>query len=165
MPSRKSLESPIPAKQLVWSKPRRILPNRRQQGAQYIEGHRYFRVVAEQIDKARAEELKKNPRSADELGLSAEDVAAAKNVDADGVKAEAKAVDAYADVDGLEPVTKEWMNKAPPQVRQFLDQTATETEAVKQQFNEAVGHAHVWGQAAVVAIAPELAEHSAGALG
>ena len=51
------------------------LANRRMEGAKFVEGYNVERV-AETIDAKRADELKKNPRAADELGLSAEDVAA-----------------------------------------------------------------------------------------
>ena len=68
------------------------IANRRQETSKFIDGYNIERV-AEQIDAKRADQLKVNPRAADELGLSAEDVEAAKAADAkDGAKADPLAI-------------------------------------------------------------------------
>jgi hypothetical protein len=56
------------------------LSSARVTAAKFVEGTNLSNI-AEQVDKARAEVIKTNPKAAEELGLSAEDVEAAKKAD------------------------------------------------------------------------------------
>jgi hypothetical protein len=122
---------------------------------------------AKAVDKLRADALEANPKAVDELGLSKEEVAAAKAVKTEeAVQDEPAAMEAkqapsepdpYLDaIEGLEPETREALKK--PQVRQFLETYAAEGEQVKQAYTDGLNNAQQFGQAAILALAPELAQ-------
>ena len=121
---------------------------------------------AREVDKMRADALAANPKAADELGLSKEEIAAAKAAKAEEAtqaepavmeaKQESAEPDPYDLIEGLEPETREALKK--PQVRQFLETYAAEGEQVKQAYTDGLNNAHQFGQAAILALAPELAQ-------
>jgi hypothetical protein len=125
------------------------------------------------IDGMRAEVLEANPEIAKELGLSKEEIAAAKAAKAeeaspsefnDAARAEmAKQAteeptsdDIYSNIEGLEPETREALKK--PQVRAFLETNAAETDQAVQSYKTGLQTAHSFAQAAVVTLVPELAQ-------
>jgi hypothetical protein len=115
------------------------------------------------IDKMRGEALKANPEIAKELGLSKEEIAAAKAAEATSADAPVQEVraeqsseaDPYDAIEGLEPETREALKK--PQVRQFLEQNASETEQTKTAYSVGLNNAQAFAQSSLMAIAPELA--------
>jgi hypothetical protein len=118
--------------------------------------------VSRFVDTIRAEALAENPEIAKDLGLSKEEVAAAKTVEVEAAAPEAPAQqsepDPYADIPGLEAETNEWLKKAPPQGKQFLEQNAAETDRAVETFKAGVTQAQTFGQGAMLALAPELAQ-------
>ena len=133
-------------------------------GAQDVERARSVSSdFASEIDKMRADIIKANPAVVEDLGLSAEDVAAAAKADAIEAKADARPSveqttdpDPYADIPGLEAETKEALKK--PQVRQFLETNAAETDRAVQAYSSGLNNAQQFAQASLVALAPELAQ-------
>jgi hypothetical protein len=124
-----------------------------------------------EIDRMRGETLKANPEIGKELGLSKEEIAAAKAAEAakaeptpsetneaarDYMAQQTSEPDPYDAIEGLEPETREALKK--PQVRQFLEQNATETEQTKQAYSVGLNNAQAFAQSSLMAIAPELAQ-------
>jgi hypothetical protein len=131
-------------------------------GAQDVERARSVSAdFAKQIDLQRAEVLKANPAAVEELGLNSDDIEAAAK--ADEAKPDARPsveptteVDPYEGIQGLQPATREALKQ--PQVRQFLETNAAETDQAVQTLKTAANNANTFGQAAMLAIAPELAQ-------
>ncbi len=125
---------------------------------------------ARAIDEMRAAHLEVDPKAAEEFGLSKEEVAAAKAAKAAKAekaaqdepaaieaKQESPESDAYDSIEGLEPELKEVLRKS-PQARQFFENYAVEGERVKEAFTAGLNDAHQFGQAAILALAPELGQ-------
>lgn len=140
--------------------------------SRYVEGTN-LAGIAEQVDKARAEALKAHPKAAEDLGLSAEDVAAAKKAEGEVAEAEpvrhARARPDPIDgepVQGLDPEVAKALEH--PQVRQAIQEELTKAETAQRSYGEAINTAFTYAQAGVVDHFPELAnlpiEHWEGAL-
>jgi hypothetical protein len=127
--------------------------------------------IARYVDGMRAEVLEANPDLAKELGLSKEEIAAAKAAKAEEAfeataqtrpnesvepTSEPDADDPYSNIEGLEPETREALKK--PQVRAFLETNAAETDQAVQSYKTGLQTAHSFAQAAVVTLVPELAQ-------
>jgi hypothetical protein len=124
--------------------------------------------IARYVDGLRAEALEANPEIAKELGLSKEEVAAAKaatdepkqDATADTQKSTAAAQEAsddpYADVEGLEPETREALKK--PQIREAIEREINKAAETQQAYSAGLQSAQQFGQAALLALAPELAQ-------
>jgi hypothetical protein len=115
---------------------------------------------ANQIDKARGEALKNNPKAAEELGLSSEDIKAAKEAADDGVVTDpAKPDSADVAFEGLDPkVAKVAKAFQDPDVRQAAEELFAATDAAQQRHAAAVSHANSYAQASLVDAIPELAQ-------
>jgi hypothetical protein len=124
---------------------------------------------AKELDRSRGELLKANPELAKEqLGLSDEEVAAAEaaKAEADGekpaaIKAEKNAQpedepSPYDSVEGLEPATREALKN--PQIREAVEKEFSKVAEAQTQYAEGLKGAHQFGQAALLAVAPELAQ-------
>jgi hypothetical protein len=128
--------------------------------ATYTEGTN-LNNLADQVDKARAEALKNNPKAAEELGLSQADVEAAK---ADGESKEAdKSMKASPDpapsdgaVEGLDPVVAKALEH--PQVRAAIAEELGKAETAQRSYANAVNYANQLAQATLVDAIPELAQ-------
>ncbi len=110
------------------------------------------------VDQRRAEAIKDNPALAEELGI--DPPPKGENFE-DNKKSGEKAADnnqpdPFDSIEGLEPETREALKR--PQVRQFLESNAAETEQAVQSLKVAVSHNQTFGQAAILALAPELAQ-------
>lgn len=119
-----------------------------------------------EVLKQREALLKANPDLAPELGLDAEETLA----EAKAAKAEAATEaaptearqapqaepDAFDSIPELADETKEALRK--PQVRQYLEAQTAEAEQTKQAYSAGLNQAHQFGQGALLAIAPELAQ-------
>ncbi|HWI67126.1 MAG TPA: hypothetical protein VNS88_01885, partial [Nitrospiraceae bacterium] len=123
---------------------------------------------AKAIDSMRADALKANPKANDELGLSKQEIAAAKAAKTEAAqdetvpetleaRQEPSEPDAYDSIEGLEPELKEVLRKS-PQARQFFESYAAEGEQVKEAYTAGLNNAHQFGQAAILALAPELSQ-------
>jgi hypothetical protein len=117
---------------------------------------------AEEIDAKRAKLIDGNPKAADVLGLSPEEVAAAKAAKeaakeaAEGMEAKETAEPSpYDAIEGLEPELKEVLKKS-PQARQYLEEIATEGEQVKQAYTGALEQGQQVARATIAALAPQL---------
>ena len=118
---------------------------------------------AKAIDSMRADALKANPKANDELGLSKQEIAAAKAAKTEAAqdetvpetleaRQEPSEPDAYNSIEGLEPELKEVLRKS-PQARQFFESYAAEGEQVKEAYTAGLNNAHQFGQAAILALA------------
>jgi hypothetical protein len=118
-------------------------------------------TLARHIDEMRAEVIK-DPKAVEELGLDAAAIEAAKaaakeaKADTQEPNAQTSEADPYDGIEGLEPETRAALKQ--PQVRQFLESNAAETDQAVQAFKAGVNQAHTFGQGAMLAIAPELAQ-------
>jgi hypothetical protein len=124
------------------------------------------------VDAMRAELLEENPDLAQGLGLSKEDIAAAKaaensapnekksgdnnaNINS-AAEHSAPESDPYSDIPGLEPATREAMKN--PQIRQAVEAEFAKIAEHQQAYQTGLNSAHQFGQAALLALAPELAQ-------
>ena len=109
------------------------------------------------IDARRAEATKDNPELAKELGIDPPPKGEKGPAD-DGRRSVEQAAepDPINSVEGLAEETKQALKN--PQVRQFLETNAAETQEAVQSLRAAVTHNQTFGQAAILAIAPELAQ-------
>jgi hypothetical protein len=118
----------------------------------YVEGFNLTEFQS-QVDKARAEEMKKNPRAIDELGLSKEDVDNAKKAGDEESVDEPKRPDTAARpdqpgddaVEGLDPELARTIREH-PQVRQFLEEQHSRAAQAEQSYGlglEAARHAAI----------------------
>ena len=120
---------------------------------------------AEEIDAKRAKLIDGNAKAADVLGLSAEEVAAAKAAKAEAAvqgepgmeakTAKSSEPSPYDDIEGLEPELKEVLRKS-PQARQYLEEIATEGEQVKRAYTGALEQGQQVARATIAALAPQL---------
>ena len=113
-------------------------------------------TFAEAVDKLRAEATRDNPALAEELGLDKEAVAA-KPVEEKQAAPQSDQPGPYDNIEGLAPETREAL-KTNPQLRQFLETNAAEKEQAVQHLKDAVSHNQTFGQAAILALAPELGQ-------
>jgi hypothetical protein len=111
---------------------------------------------ADMVDQMRADAIKDNPKLAEELGI---EPPAPKPVEqkAEQIAQKSEQPDPFDSVEGLEEETREALKK--PQVRQFLEQNAAETEQAVQSLKAAVSNSHTFGQAAVITVVPEFAQY------
>jgi hypothetical protein len=118
-----------------------------------------------EVLKQRAELVAAAPETAETLGIDANETiarAVAENPElvADQPAEPTEATqqsDAFDGIQGLEPELKEVLKKS-PQARQFLESNAAETDRAVETFKTAANHAQTFGQGALLAIAPELAQ-------
>jgi hypothetical protein len=123
-------------------------------------------TLAKHVDSLRAEALADNPDIARELGLSAEEVAAAKAAEAEAkgeeptaaIKAEQTAEpaadDPYSDIEGLEPETREALKK--PQIRQAIENEINKAAQTQQAYTVALQQGQQVARATIAALAPQL---------
>ena len=131
----------------------------------YVEGALLDNFVAD-VDAARAEALTRNPADAAELGLDPAEVAknAQKNEEPAAEKSSPSQLNDAAreyvaqqqPIDGLDPKIAEAM--AHPQVRQAIEQELGKAHAAQQAADEQRSQSYALNQAAITAVAPELAE-------
>jgi hypothetical protein len=113
-----------------------------------IYDNEHLAKVAEDVDKARAEKIKGNPKPADHYGVELEaNKAPAK---------EETAEEPYVEpADGqLHPEVEKALKH--PQVRQAIAEEFSRAESVKAEYSQGLQIAHDFGQAAFMAIVPEL---------
>jgi hypothetical protein len=124
----------------------------------YVEGAVLDNFVAE-VDQARAEMLKSDPGSAQELGLDPAEVAknAQKN-DEPPASADAplETNNNSKSVEGLDPEVAKAL--AHPQVRQAIEQELGKADAIQQAAHAERSQAYALNQAAITAVAPELGQ-------
>jgi hypothetical protein len=123
------------------------------------------------VDGARAEALLQNPELAKDLALTETEIKAAVDAATEITPSETNEAarahmaqqtpeqtseaDPYDGIEGLTPEAKQALRN--PQVRQYLEQNSAETDQAVQAYKSAVSQANVFGQSALIAIAPELA--------
>ena len=132
--------------------------------SKYVEGSNLNNIAAE-VDKARAEIIKaRGPEAAQELGLSAEDIAAAKKAaDGEDIADKSKRADTAikpddptSTVEGLAPELEAALKH--PQVRAAISEELGKAEESKQQYAAAVNYANQFAQASLVDAIPELGQ-------
>lgn len=128
----------------------------RGEASKFIDGVN-LATYAVEVDKARAEEMKKNPRAAAELGLSSEDIEAAKSVD-ESVRPDTAAKPnepGTQSIEGLDPEVEKALKH--PQVRQAIEEELGRAETAKQDYSNALQTANQFAMASLVDHFPELA--------
>lgn len=120
--------------------------------------------LARYVDGMRAEVLADNPALAKDLGLSEQEVAAAAaaKAEAEGEKTEAikaeKNVeptdDPYADIEGLEPATREALKN--PQIRTAIEKEFTRAAETQQAYTTALQQGQQVARATIASLAPQL---------
>jgi hypothetical protein len=139
----------------------RELSSMRADVSKYVDGINLL-GVGEEVDKLRAEALKNNPSAAKDLGLSDEDVAAAKKADGESKEAEPKQTKVRPDpidgepVQGLDPEVEKALKH--PQVRAAIQEELGKAEQSQQQYAAAVNTANTYAQASLIDAIPELSQ-------
>jgi hypothetical protein len=125
--------------------------------------------VARFVDTIRAEALAENPEIAKDLGLSKEEVAAAKAAEAEQQSSPSEtneaaraymaeqatqAPDAYDQIEGLEPATREALKQ--PQIRSFLEKAAEDSEKAVSAYKASTVEGQQTALAAIFALMPQL---------
>jgi hypothetical protein len=115
---------------------------------------------AKEIDKMRADAIKDDPKLAEELAVEAAKAAKAEGAETaqepKAVKTESVEADPYSDIEGLDEPTKQALRV--PQIRQAVEQEFEKVEQAKTAYQSGLNNAHQFGQAAILALAPELAQ-------
>ena len=117
--------------------------------------------IAKEVDKARAEKIKADPKNADHYGLdAAETLARAEEADGAGPKAESTSTDDtepyVAPKDGeLHPEVEKALKH--PQVREALEQEFTKADSVREQYTTGLEQARIASLATLAEVVPHLA--------
>lgn len=129
--------------------------------SKYVDGLNLL-DFAGKIDKARAEEMKNNPRAVEQLGLSKQDIEAAKNVDSENPGEETRRPDTATrpdepgtTVEGLDPEVEKALKH--PQVRQAIEDELGKAASAQQSYAAALQTANQFAMASLVDHFPELA--------
>ena len=132
-------------------------------------------TFAEMVDRMRGDAVNGDAKKAEELGLEPPAEQKAKPTDFSDIKTTedviklqtedpsrfqawqaAQQPDPYADVDGLSEEAKQALRV--PQVREAIEKQFNEAETVKQAYSAELNSANQFGQASILAIAPELGQ-------
>jgi hypothetical protein len=115
-----------------------------------------------EIDKMRAEALKANPKLAEDLGLSSEDILGAVETMAPADADQAAKIDPATQADpvdaieGLEPATREALKN--PQLRNYLEKNAAETDQFKAAYSKGLENGQHLMRATIASLAPQLGQ-------
>ncbi|QOG17914.1 hypothetical protein [Bradyrhizobium sp. SEMIA] len=123
-------------------------------GAEEIEQAHLDRL-AKEVDKARAERIKGDPKTAEHYGLDANEVEAnAKAAKDVATISEEPSPSVETTVDGLDPEVAKALKL--PQVRQAIEQELAQVDEAKQTYSKALNTAHSVSQEMLVELLPEL---------
>ncbi|RXG85345.1 hypothetical protein [Bradyrhizobium zhanjiangense] len=126
-------------------------------GAEEIEQAHLDRL-AKEVDEARAERIKGDPKTAEHYGLDAAEVEANAKAAKDVSTSEEPSQSVETTVDGLDPEVAKALKL--PQVRQAIEQELAQVDEAKQTYSKALNTAHLVSQEMIVELLPELRSFS-----